>query len=73
MTGIGFPAGIGILSPYYHVHTSLLSNGYWGFFPQGQSGRGVKLITRLYLVPRFRMNGAITSTPPICLNGMVFN
>jgi hypothetical protein len=33
----------------------LLSNEYRGFFPQVQSGRGVKLTTHLHLVPRSRM------------------
>jgi hypothetical protein len=29
---------------------SLLSNGYWGLFLRGQSGRSVKLTTHLHLV-----------------------
>jgi hypothetical protein len=37
----------------------LLSKGYWGIFPQGQRGRGVKLTTHLQLVPRSRKCGAI--------------
>jgi hypothetical protein len=32
-----------------------LSSGYRRLFPQGQSGRGVKLTTQLHLVPRSRM------------------
>ena len=36
----------------------------------GQSGRGLKLTTHLHPLPRLRMNGVITSTPPICLHGV---
>jgi hypothetical protein len=43
---------------------SLLSNGYQGLCPWGQSGRGVKLTTHLHLVPRLRMRGAV---PPLFL------
>jgi hypothetical protein len=32
----------------------LLSNGYWGLFPSGQSGRGAMLTTHLQLVTRSR-------------------
>jgi hypothetical protein len=49
---------------------SLLSNGYWGLFAQGQSGRGVKLTTHFQLVPRSRKCGSIH---PICLHGVVLN
>jgi hypothetical protein len=38
---------------------NLLFNGYQGLFPWGLSCRGVKLTTRLQLVPRSRMRGAI--------------
>jgi hypothetical protein len=41
----------------------LLSNGYQGLFPWGQSDRGVKLTTHLHLVPRSRMRGAIPPLP----------
>jgi hypothetical protein len=42
---------------------SLLVNWYRGFFPRGQSGRGVKLITHLHLVPMTRMSGAVPLFP----------
>jgi hypothetical protein len=42
---------------------SLLSNGYQGFFPLGQSSQGVKLTTHLHLVPRSQMSGAIPLLP----------
>jgi hypothetical protein len=38
---------------------SLLSNGYRGLFPRGQSGRCVKLATHVQLVPRSRKRGSI--------------
>jgi hypothetical protein len=41
---------------------SLLSNGSQGLFRWGGSGRGVKLIPHLHLVPRSRMCGVI---PPL--------
>jgi hypothetical protein len=41
---------------------NLLSNGFRWLLPQGQCGRGMKLITHLYLVPRLIMCGAI---PPL--------
>jgi hypothetical protein len=42
---------------------SLLSNGYQGFFPWGQSGRVVKLTTQFHLAPGSRMPGAIPPLP----------
>jgi hypothetical protein len=42
---------------------SLLSNGYQGLFPWGQSGRGVKLTTHFHLVPRSRMHRIIPPLP----------
>jgi hypothetical protein len=42
---------------------SLLSNGYQGLFPCGQSGRDVKLTTHLHLVPRSKNEWSYTSTP----------
>jgi hypothetical protein len=42
---------------------SLLSNGFQGPFPWGQSGWGVKLTTHLHLVPRSRIRGAIPPLP----------
>jgi hypothetical protein len=41
----------------------VLSNGYWGIFLRGQSGRGVKLTTRLQPVPRSRIRGSIHPLP----------
>jgi hypothetical protein len=41
----------------------LLSNGYWGLFPQGYSGRGVKLSTHLQLNPTSRKCGSIHPLP----------
>jgi hypothetical protein len=38
---------------------SLLFNGHRWLFNQGQSGRGVKLTTHPYLIPRLKMTGAI--------------
>jgi hypothetical protein len=45
---------------------SILLNWYQGLFPQGQSGRGVKLATHLQLVPRSKKKKTwiYTSTPP---------
>jgi hypothetical protein len=42
---------------------SLLSSGYQGLFPWGSSGRCVKLTTRLNLLPRSRIRGAVPSLP----------
>jgi hypothetical protein len=36
---------------------------YWGLFPTGQSGRGVKLTTRLQLMQRSRKRGSINRLP----------
>jgi hypothetical protein len=41
---------------------SLLSNGYWRNFPSGQSSLGVKLTTKLQLVPRSR-SGSLHPLP----------
>jgi hypothetical protein len=35
--------------------SSLLTNGYRGFFPMGKKGRGVNLTTHLHLLPRLGM------------------
>jgi hypothetical protein len=43
-----------------------------GSFPRRQSGRGVKLTTHLYLVPRSRMLELYLHSP-ICLHGIVLN
>jgi hypothetical protein len=51
---------------------SLISNGYRGLFPRGQSGRGVKLTTHLHLVPRSRMV-ELNLRFPICLYVVVLN
>jgi hypothetical protein len=42
---------------------NLLSNGYLQLFPRGLSGRGVKLITHLQLVPKSRKYGSIHPLP----------
>jgi hypothetical protein len=42
---------------------NLLSNEYQGLFTWEQSGRGVKLTTRLHLVQTSRMRGAIPPLP----------
>jgi hypothetical protein len=41
----------------------LLSNGYWGLFPRGYSGRGMKLTTHLHLVPGSKNAWSYTSIP----------
>jgi hypothetical protein len=51
---------------------SLLSNGYWGPFPQGWSDRGVKLTTHLHLVPRPKTVELYLHSR-ICLHSMVLN
>jgi hypothetical protein len=43
---------------------SLLSNGYQGLFPRGESGRGVKLFIHFQLVSRSRKLGSIHPLPP---------
>jgi hypothetical protein len=52
---------------------SLLSYGYQGIFPWGQSGRGVKPTTHLHLVPRSNNEWSYTSIPPIRLHGVVLS
>jgi len=42
-------------------------------FPWGQNGRGAKLTTHHYLVPRSRNEWSYTSTPPIRLHGVVLS
>jgi hypothetical protein len=51
---------------------SLLSNGYWGLYPQEESSRGVKLTTNLHLVLRSRMV-EVNLHSLICLHGIVLN
>jgi hypothetical protein len=51
---------------------SLLSNGNQGLFPWGQSGRGVKLTTHVYVVPRSK-EWSCNPIPPIRLHGMVLS
>jgi hypothetical protein len=69
--GLGFDSrlelGISLFTTAFRTAlgpTSLLSNGYQGLFPWELSGRGVKLTTRLYLVPRSKNEWGYTSTPP---------
>jgi hypothetical protein len=47
----------------FWVPLSLLSNGYRGLFPWGQSGWDVMPTTHLNLVPRSRMRGSIPPLP----------
>jgi hypothetical protein len=54
------------------VPASLLSNGYWGLFNRGLSGRGVNLTTHLHLVPRSRMVELYLHSP-VCLHGIVLD
>jgi hypothetical protein len=54
--GVRFPAGVRFFSVYI-VH------GYRGRFPREESGRGVKLTTRLHLVPRSRMEDVYFHSP----------
>jgi len=42
---------------------SLLSNGYWGLSPWGQSGQCVNLTIHLHLVPRSKNACSYTSPP----------
>jgi hypothetical protein len=68
MIGVQIPTEAGNFSLHHRVQngsgapSSLLSNGYQGIYPWGQSGMGVKLTTHLNLVPRLRMHGVI---PPV--------
>jgi hypothetical protein len=68
--------GVGVLVPVVsRIFTSpccsdrlwgppnLLSNGYWGLFPRGKSGRAMKLTTHLQLVQRSRKCGSIHPHP----------
>jgi hypothetical protein len=59
--GIRVPAEAKIFPPsrrsyWFWGLPSFLSNGYRGLFPQGLSGRRVKLSARLHILPRLRMN-----------------
>jgi hypothetical protein len=51
----------------------LLSNGYWGIFLWGESGRGVKLTTHLQLVQRLRIRVDIQIHSTIRVHGVVHN
>jgi len=42
---------------------SLLSCEYWGLFPWGYSGWGMKLINHFHLVPRLRICEALSPLP----------
>jgi hypothetical protein len=51
---------------------SPLSSGYWGWFPGRLSGWGVKLSTRLHLMPRSRIVELYPHSPP-SVRGIVRN
>jgi hypothetical protein len=75
--GVRFPVGVGFFSSprrsdRFWGPSSLLSSGYRGLFPRGESGRGVKLTNHLQLLPRLRIRGSIHSLP-IRLNGVVLH
>jgi hypothetical protein len=67
-SGARIPTGAGnstpplLLADRLRGPSSLLSSGYQGLLPWGQSGRGVKPTTHLHTVLRPRMRGA---TPPL--------
>jgi hypothetical protein len=52
--GLRFPAGVRDFSVLWGL-PSLLYNGHRELFPGGKGGRGVKLTTHLYLVPKLKM------------------
>jgi hypothetical protein len=66
---VRFPTGAGNFSLHHRVqkgsgaHTASYPMGTRGSFLGGQSGWGVKLTTRIHLVPRSRMLGAIPPFP----------
>jgi hypothetical protein len=55
------------------AHPASYPMGTRGSFLGGKSGRSVKLTTHLRLVPRSKNVWNYTSTPPICLLGVVLN
>jgi hypothetical protein len=68
--GIQFPVrSITVSSPRrphrLWIPPSLLCNGYWGLYPRGKSGRGVKLTAHLQIVSRSRERGFIHPLPPL--------
>jgi hypothetical protein len=50
---------------------SLLSKGYWVFFPKGQSSWGMKLSTRPNLMMSLRMGGALLPLSHISSRSLV--
>jgi hypothetical protein len=46
----------------FWAHPASYPMGTWGSFPGDKSGRGMKLTTHLYFVPKSRIRGAI---PPL--------
>jgi hypothetical protein len=50
-------------SDQFGAHPASNSMGNWGFCHLAYSGRGMNLTTCSHLVPRFRINGAITQHP----------
>jgi hypothetical protein len=54
------------------AHPASYPMGSGGPFPGGKArGRGVTLTTHPHLVPRLRMSRSYTSSPPMCLHGVL--
>jgi hypothetical protein len=76
---VWFLVGAGNFSLHHHIqnssgaHPASYPMGTRDSFPRGKSGRGVKLTTHLPLVPRSKNEWSYTSTPPICLHGVVLS
>jgi hypothetical protein len=64
-TDARFPAGKrSVFMPPLWGSPTLLSNGYRALFSLEKRDRNVKLTTRLHLIPRLRMCGAV---PPLLI------
>jgi hypothetical protein len=68
---VRFQAGAGNFSLHHRVQNG--SGAHPVFYPMGTSGRGVKLIIHLHLVPRSKNDWSYTFTPPIRLHGVVLS